>query len=214
MKLDVHIDTAQARAQLRRWGGAFLQSARPAVERALRSQSAPLKADLRAHVASAFTVKRRGFVQAFTTRIYARDTRRLPALWVGSRIPWAGIHETGGSISGRMLIPLHGRVGRKRFKAQVNELMRGGNAYFVKGKNGSAVLMAENIREHDHPLAGFKRRYRKAEGIKRLKRGQDIPIAVLVRRVTLRKRLDVMRLVQRHIAPLSVAVQRELLRSN
>jgi hypothetical protein len=70
--------------------------------------------------------------------------------------------------------------GRKRFKAQIAELMRGGNAYFIKNAKGNIVLMAENIKEHDRPLAGFKRRYRKAEGIKRLKRGADIPIAVLV----------------------------------
>ena len=58
-----------------------------------------------------------------------------------------------------MLIPLHGRVGRKRFKAQIAELMRGGNAYFIKNAKGNIVLMAENIKEHDRPLAGFKRRY-------------------------------------------------------
>jgi hypothetical protein len=43
----------------------------------------------------------------------------LPGMIVGSRIPWSGTHEYGASISGKMLIPLHGRVGRKRFKAQV-----------------------------------------------------------------------------------------------
>lgn len=38
--------------------------------------------------------------------------------------------------------------------------------------------MAENIKENDKLLAGFKRRYRKAGGISRLKRGADIPLAV------------------------------------
>ncbi|WP_230677141.1 DUF6441 family protein, partial [Ralstonia solanacearum] len=55
----------------------------------------------------------------------------------------------------RLLIPLYGRVGRKRFKAQIAELMRGGNAYFVRNDRGNVVLMAENIGEHDRPLAGF-----------------------------------------------------------
>jgi hypothetical protein len=41
-------------------------------------------------------------------------------------------------IAGRMLIPLHGRVGRKRFKAQIAELMRGGNAYFIKNAKGTS----------------------------------------------------------------------------
>ena len=109
-----------------------------------------------------------------------------------------------------MLIPLHGRVGRKRFKAQIAELMRGGNAYFIKNAKGNIVLMAENIKEYDRPLSGFKRRYRKAEGVKRLKRGADIPIAVLVPKVVLKKRLNVERLVAGRIPRLSAAVEREI----
>ena len=109
-----------------------------------------------------------------------------------------------------MLIPLHGRVGRKRFKAQIAELMRGGNAYFIKNAKGNVVLMAENIKEHDRPLAGFKRRYRKAEGIKRIKRGADIPIAVLVPRVMLKKRLDIERLVVRRIPRLAASIEQQI----
>jgi hypothetical protein len=120
------------------------------------------------------------------------------------------MHERGGRIGGRMLIPLHGRVGRKRFKLQVDALMRGGNAYFVKNAKGHVVLMAENIAEHDRPLAGFKRRYRQGAGIKRLKRGADIPIAVLVPKVVIKKRLDIERLVVGRIPRLAVAIETQI----
>jgi len=70
--------------------------------------------------------------------------------------------------------------------------------------------MAENIKEHDRPLSGFKRRYRKAEGIKKLKRGADIPIAVLVPRVVLKKRLNIERLVAGRIPRLAAAVEKSL----
>ncbi|MEF9344424.1 DUF6441 family protein, partial [Ralstonia solanacearum species complex bacterium KE101] len=63
------------------------------------------------------------------------------------------------------------------------------------------------IGEHDRPLAGFKRRYRKAEGVKRIKRGADIPIAVLVPRVVLKKRLDIDQLVARRIPRLAAAIE-------
>ncbi|UZF16671.1 DUF6441 family protein [Ralstonia pseudosolanacearum] len=63
------------------------------------------------------------------------------------------------------------------------------------------------IGEHDRPLAGFKRRYRKAEGVKRIKRGADIPIAVLVPRVVLKKRLDIDQLVARRIPRLTAAIE-------
>jgi hypothetical protein len=210
MKIHLRIDSVAAQAQLRRWGGEFRAKVRQAVERAMTSEARDLRETVRRHVAGKLAVRTPGFLKGFSTRVYAWDPQRLPALYVGSRIPWAGMHETGGSIGGKMLIPLNGRVGRKRFKAQVAELMRGGNAYFVKNARGNIVLMAENIKEHDRPLAGFKRRYRKAEGIKRLKRGADIPIAVLVPRVSLKKRLDIERLVAGRMPQLAQALEDQI----
>ncbi len=210
MRISIRIDSAAGNAQLRRWGGEFRTKVQKAVERAMRTEAAEIKDDVRAHVAGQMSVVRKSFLKGFTAKVLAKDPNRLPALYVGSRIPWSAMHETGGQIAGRMLIPLHGRVGRKRFKAQVAELMRGGNAYFIKNAKGNIVLMAENIKEHDRPLSGFKRRYRKAEGVKRLKRGADIPIAVLVPKVVLKKRLNVERLVAGRIPRLSAAVEQSL----
>lgn len=210
MRISIRIDSAAGNAQLRRWGGEFRTKVQKAVERAMRTEATEIKDDVRGHVAGQMAVARKSFLKGFTAKVLAKDPNRLPALYVGSRIPWSGMHESGGQIAGRMLIPLHGRVGRKRFKAQVAELMRGGNAYFIKNAKGNIVLMAENIKEHDRPLSGFKRRYRKAEGVKRLKRGADIPIAVLVPKVVLKKRLNVERLVAGRIPRLSAAVEREI----
>lgn len=210
MRISIRIDSAAGNVQLRRWGGEFRAKVQKAVERAMRTEATEIKDDVRGHVAGQMSVVRKSFLKGFTAKVLAKDPNRLPALYVGSRIPWSGMHETGGQIGGRMLIPLHGRVGRKRFKAQVAELMRGGNAYFIKNAKGNIVLMAENIKEHDRPLSGFKRRYRRAEGIKRLKRGADIPIAVLVPKVVLKKRLNVERLVAGRIPRLSAAVEREI----
>ena len=210
MRISIRIDSAAGNAQLRRWGGEFRTKVQKAVERAMRTEATEIKDDVRGHVAGQMSVVRKSFLKGFTAKVLAKDPNRLPALYVGSRIPWSAMHETGGQIAGRMLIPLHGRVGRKRFKAQVAELMRGGNAYFIKNAKGNIVLRAENIKEHDRPLSGFKRRYRKAEGVKRLKRGADIPIAVLVPKVVLKKRLNVERLVAGRIPRLSAAVEREI----
>lgn len=214
MRISVRINSAAAQAQLRRWGGEFRAKVQKAVERAITSEATGLKQDVRSHVAGQMAVVKKSFLKGFTARVLAKEKNRLPALYVGSRIPWSGMHEKGGTIAGRMLIPLHGRVGRKRFKAQVAELMRGGNAYFIKNAKGHIVLMAENLKEHDRPLAGFKRRYRKAEGVKRLKRGADIPIAVLVPKVVLKKRLDVERLVAGRIPRLSAAIEKQIRQVN
>ena len=217
MRISVRIDSKAAQAQLRRWGGEFRDKVQKAVARGIASEAAELKQDVRTHVAGQMTVVKKSFVKGFTAKVLDKDKNRLPALYVGSRIPWSGIHERGGSISGRMLIPLHGRVGRKRFKAQIAELMRGGNAYFIKNAKGNIVLMAENIKEYDRPLSGFKRRYRnslRAEGLSgkslRLKRGTDVPIAVLVPRVQLKKRLNVEGIVAGRIPRLSARIEKQL----
>ena len=210
MRISIRIDSAAGNAQLRRWGGEFRTKVQKAVERAIRTEASEIRDDVRGHVAGQMSVVRKSFLKGFSAKVLAKDPNRLPALYVGSRIPWSAMHETGGQIAGRMLIPLHGRVGRKRFKAQVAELMRGGNAYFIKNATGNIVLMAENIKEHDRPLSGFKRRYRKAEGVKRLKRGADVPIAVLVPRVQLKKRLNVERIVAGRIPRLSARIEKQL----
>ena len=217
MRISVRIDSKAAQAQLRRWGGDFREKVQKAVAHGIASEAAELKQDVRSHVAGQMTVVKKSFVKGFTAKVLDKDKNRLPALYVGSRIPWSGIHERGGVIGGRMLIPLHGRVGRKRFKAQIAELMRGGNAYFIKNAKGNIVLMAENIKEYDRPLSGFKRRYRnslRAEGLSgkslRLKRGADVPIAVLVPRVQLKKRLNVEGIVAGRIPRLSARIEKQL----
>lgn len=210
MRISIRINSAAAQAQLRRWGNQYRDQVKRAVSQAMSQQAAAIKQDVRSHVAGQMSVVKKSYLKGFTAKVYNKDSSRLPALYVGSRIPWSGIHERGGLIAARMLIPLHGRVGRKRFKLQIAELLRGGNAYFIKNAKGHIVLMAENIKEHDRPLAGFKRRYRKAEGIKRLKRGADIPIAVLVNKVVLKKRLNIEYLVAQHIPQLSVAIELQI----
>ncbi len=210
MRISIRIDSAAAQAQLRRWGGEYREKVKKAVARAMASEASVLKQDVRHHVAGQMAVVKKSFLKGFTARVLDKDAKRMPALYVGSRIAWSGIHERGGQIGGRMLIPLHGRVGRKRFKAQIAELMRGGNAYFIKNAKGNTVLMAENLKEYDRPLAGFKRRYRRSEGVKRLKRGADIPIAVLVPRVVLKKRLDIERMVAGRIPGLSAAIEKQI----
>ncbi|QTD44972.1 DUF6441 family protein [Ottowia testudinis] len=215
MKISLTLNTATAQVQLRRWGGEFRQQVKTAVTRTLQQQAKLVQDDVRAHVASRLDVKRSVFLKGFKARVYDRDPARLPALLVKSAIPWAGIHQSGGVVASSkgkgLLIPLHGRIGRKRFKVMVQELMRGGNAFFVKNKRGQIILMAENIREHDKVLSGPKRRYRKAAGVSRLKRGADVPIAVLVPRVQLRSRIDVTGAVMDTVPKLAIAIEKSLL---
>lgn len=214
MKISLSINSSQAQAQLRRWGGEFKQSVRLAVSKGLRTVVPEVQTQVRGHVAGRLNIKRSAFLKSFKASVYDRDPARLPALLMRSGIPWAGIHESGGVVSPSkakgLLIPLHGRIGKKKFKTMVAELMRGGNLFFVKNKRGQVILMAENIKEHDRVISGPKQRFKKATGTGRLKRGTDVPIAVLVPRVKLRSRLDVKAATLSALPKLALTVQRAL----
>ena len=159
-----------------------------------------------------FTVRKPGFVRSLRAKVFDRDPDRLPALLIGSRIPWLGIHVRGGTLSGRMLIPLTPegrRIGRRAFKRVVDALIRSGNAYFIR-KNGQAILMAENIKENASVLARFKRAERQRTGAKSIKRGTEIPIAVLVPNVTLKRRFDLEGAVRGQLSVLARAIEKQL----
>jgi hypothetical protein len=70
--------------------------------------------------------------------------------------------------------------------------------------------MAENIKENGSQLTRFKRAERGRTGAKQIKRGQEIPIAVLVKRVDLKRRLNLVGGVQRALPALAQAIQKEL----
>ena len=107
------------------------------------------------------------------------------------------------------LLPQHQRIGRKAFRRVIDNLMRSGNAFFIK-MHGKTILMAEYIRENDRALTRFKRGACRRTGQKRLERGQEIPIAVLVDRVRLHQRFDIESSVRRKLPRLARAIQREI----
>lgn len=196
--------------QFTAWSSARRQAIHQAVARGMQAGGRELRDAARGQMRSAFAVKRSGFVNSLHARLIDKKSDRLPALWIGSKIPWLGLHETGGTVSGNLLIPLlPNRIGPKRFHQVISALLQSGNAFFVK-KHGKVLLMAENLRENAAPLTRFKRAERQRSGVKRLQRGQEIPIAVLVKAVTLKRRLDLRGTVARELPRLAAAIQQEL----
>lgn len=147
--------------------------------------------------------------RSFRAKVYDSRPTELPALKIGSRVPWLGAHEEGGTIRGPLLIPII-RLGPKAFRLLLADLNRAGNAYWVPGKSGQPVLMAENITEQGRVLSKFKsaerKRDRAAGGKGRLKRGQDIPIATLVPQVRLKKRIRLDQTVRSRLPALVASI--------
>ena len=183
-----------------------------AVAAGMQSSGKPMADAVRSRMNADFTVRKAAFVRSLRAKVYDRNPDKLPALFIGSRIPWLGIHVRGGTLSGRMLIPLTPegrRIGRRAFKRVVDALIRSGNAYFIR-KNGQAILMAENIKENASVLARFKRAERQRTGAKSIKRGTEIPVAVLVPSVTLKRRFDLEGAVRGQLPVLVRAIEKQL----
>ena len=95
------------------------------------------------------------------------------------------------------------------FKRVIDTLIRSGNAYFIR-KNGQAILMAENIKENASVLTRFKRAERSRTGAKSIKRGTEIPIAVLVPNITMKRRFDLEGTVRGQLPVLARAIEKQL----
>ena len=198
---------------------AWTRSKREAIHKAvglgMRDSSRSLTDALRARMQSDLAIRKPAFLRSMRAKVLDRDSTRLPALLVGSRVSWLGVHVRGATLTGKMLIPLTEsgrRMGRKAFARVIDTLMRSGNAWFIR-KDGKVILMAENIKENASALTRFKRAERQRTGAKSIKRGQEIPIAVLVPRVTLKRRFDFDGTVRRAMPQLAQSINRYLNRN-
>lgn len=212
MKLSLTTSGLLDPKRLDSWVPAKRRAIRKAVEAGMKTSGQEIAQTAQARMQSVFKVRKAGFVKSMRHKLYAGSPEKFPALLVGSKIPWLGIHVRGGIIGGRMLIPLlpeHQRIGRKAFRRVVDGLMRAGNAFFIE-RHGKVILMAENIKDNTSELRRFKRAERGRTGAKSIKRGQEIPIAVLVPSVTLRGRFDLSGLVRSQLPKVSTAILQQL----
>jgi hypothetical protein len=195
---------------------AWTRSKREAIHKAvglgMRDSSRSLTEALRSRMQSDLAIRKPAFLRSMRAKVLDRDPARLPALLAGSRVSWLGVHVRGETLTGKMLIPLTEpgrRMGRKAFARVIDTLMRSGNAWFIR-KDGKVILMAESIKENASALTRFKRAERQRTGAKSIKRGQEIPIAVLVPRVTLKRRFDFDGTVRRAMPQLAQSINRYL----
>lgn len=212
MKIDLVAEGLLDRRRFSAWQGDTRKAIHTAVARAMRDTGKVMAERARGEMRAGFKVVKPKFLRSMHAKVFDRKAKEFPALYIGSKVPWLGIHERGGTIRGRMLVPLlpqHRRIGRKAFARVIDALMRSGNAFFIE-KNGQQILMAENIAENARPLARFRRAERERTGARRVRRGQEIPIAVLVRRVSLRKRFDLARSVRGDLPRLTAAIRKAM----
>ncbi len=219
MKLSLTTSGLLDPKRLDSWVPEKRRAIRKAVEAGMKVAGKEIAQVAQSRMQSVFKVRKAGFLKSMRHKLYAGSPKKFPALLIGSKIPWLGIHVRGGTIGrnagGRLLIPLlpeHQRIGRKAFRRVVDGLMRAGNAFFIE-KSGRVILMAENIKENRRELRRFRRRLTSQGDVKRSGRShnpQEVPIAVLVPSVTLRGRFDLPGLVRSQMPKLSSAILQQL----
>ena len=212
LKLSLTATGLLDKSKLDAWARQKQAAIHKAVAAGMQSGGKPMADAVRSRMNADFTVRKAAFVRSLRAKVYDRNPDKLPALLIGSRIPWLGIHVRGGTLTGRMLIPLlpeHQRIGRKAFRRVIDGLLRTGNAYFIQ-KGGKVILMAEVIKENQSELRRFKRAERSRTGAKSIKRGTEIPIAVLVPNVTLKRRFDLEGAVRGQLPVLARAIEQRL----
>ena len=212
LKLSLTATGLLDKSKLDAWARQKQAAIHKAVAAGMQSGGKPMADAVRSRMNADFTVRKAAFVRSLRSKVYDRNPDKLPALLIGSRIPWLGIHVRGGTLTGRMLIPLlpeHQRIGRKAFRRVIDGLLRTGNAYFIQ-KSGKVILMAEVIKENQSELRRFKRAERSRTGAKSIKRGTEIPIAVLVPNVTLKRRFDLEGAVRGQLSVLARAIEKQL----
>ena len=212
LKLSLTASGLLDKSKLDAWSRQKQTAIHKAVAVGMRDGGKVVADEVRRKMKTDFTVKKAAFVNSLRAKVYDRNPDKLPAVLIGSKIPWLGIHMRGGTISGRMLIPLTEegrRIGRRAFKRVIDTLIRSGNAYFIR-KNGQAILMAENIKENASVLTRFKRAERSRTGAKSIKRGTEIPIAVLVPAVSMKRRFDLEGTVRGQMPVLARAIEKQL----
>ncbi len=212
MKLSLTTSGLLDPKRLDSWVPEKRRAIRQSVEAGMREAGRGMADAAKGRMQSAFKVRKAGFLKSMRFKVYVGNPERFPALLIGSKIAWLGLHVRGGTISGKMLIPLlpeFQRIGRRAFQRVVDGLMRAGNAFFIE-RHGKLILMAENIQDNASELRRFKRAERSRTGAKTIKRGQEIPIAVLVPRVTLRGRFDLPGIVRSQLPRLSTSILQQL----
>lgn len=162
---------------------------------------------------SDLAIRKPAFLRSMRAKVLDRDSTRLPALLVGSRVSWLGVHVQRGGDPDRQDADPADRVRATDGPQGFRTGDRHPDAFrqcLVHSQGRQGHPMAENIKENASALTRFKRAERQRTGAKSIKRGQEIPIAVLVSRVTLKRRFDFDGTVRRAMPKLAQSINRYL----
>lgn len=159
-----------------------------------------------------FNVKSRTFNQMFTAKKYDKKQEKMPATLFYTRSNYFSIFEFGGTIAPKkskgLLIPFtvngrhpyQGRNGKKNFQKLIKNLQQQGKTFWRKIK-GNLILFAVIDRENSKSLTKYRRNFKTRNNLKQVRSGTPIPIAVLKKSVTIKRRFDFSNIARNSFIP-------------
>ncbi|MFN9971182.1 MAG: DUF6441 family protein, partial [Phycisphaerae bacterium] len=87
--------------ELASWTRSKREAIHKAVGLGMRDSSRSLTDALRARMQSDLAVRKPAFLRSMRAKVLDQDPSRLPALLVGSRVSWLGVHVRGATLTGK-----------------------------------------------------------------------------------------------------------------
>lgn len=210
LKMSLSTDGLLDPRRLEAWTREKQQQIHRGITRAMLREGPAIAKRADSQARQALHSKRRNFPN-IRAKVYSQRADIPPALRIYSKVPWLGIHATGGVIKGargKLLVPLI-QMNAKAFRRVLQTISRTGAGFF-KEIRGKVYLFAEYQPEYGRGLGRFRTSITRGLGGGRIKKGADVPIAVLVSQVTIRKRINMESIVRQGLPGLARAIEREI----
>ena len=208
MEMTIKLSGLFEESKRKAWEKDYKEKIYKAVKKGMEQSVAELKQEIRNDAAKHLKIKKKSFLGTLTGKVYSSKKDAMPDLHMFAKSEIMQAHEDGANIKGPLLIPLleGKRIGTKRFKKIIQNLIDNGNAYFLK-RNGYTVVMAENIKENSRDLSKFRKAERTRTGANSIKKGTEIPIAIIVNSVKLKKRVNLVNITQKNIGKITKNIE-------
>lgn len=159
-----------------------------------------------------FNIKQKTFKNMYTSSRYDKKTGKLPTVLFYTRSSYWNIFSTGGNLKPKnakgLIVPLdvggarlyQRRNGKKAF-LKLLKTLRDSKKSFWKKVNGNLILFAITDTTTNRTLGKYRKNYKTRNGVKRIKKGSVIPIAILKSKVYIRQRFKYNELVKNKYIP-------------
>lgn len=160
---------------------------------AVKQATKETKVEMKNKASTAFKVKKKTFLNTFSAKIYDSKPDKLASVLFLQKIKWFKLHETGGTINGKMVLPFENINGKrmtpKKWKALLKSLKQNKQSFW-KNINGKLILFAVIDRSNSRSLSGYRQTFKARKSIKKVKAGTAIPIGMMVTTIRLKRRYN------------------------